>query len=130
MKAETLYDRAASNLKMAELNYKFITDDPFQLNLVGYLLQQATELLLKHYLEINAVNYPYTHDIKALISAIESNKIELKFPDNFYLFSDTLTKWEAKSRYIKNYFLERKEIEIGFKIVKELFELNPFSVDI
>lgn len=65
--SETLFDRAKSNLSAARLVYGNREQDEFFLNLTGYLLQQTTELALKHILEINAIRYPKTHDIAELV---------------------------------------------------------------
>ena len=77
MKDDTLLDLAKSNLSSAKLLYRFKDDDEIRLNTVGYLLQQAIELALKHHLETSGVEYPKTHDIDSLLALCE----EEKFPE-------------------------------------------------
>lgn len=115
--SETLLDRALRNFKAAQVNYQYRTDDEFFLNLTGYLLQQATELALKHVLEINGIKYPRTHNIDELLGLLP---VSLGYRlDNLFMMSGTITNWESKSRYIKNYFLEERQIELGFSVVEE-----------
>ena len=115
--SETLLDRALRNFKAAQVNYQYRTDDEFFLNLTGYLLQQATELALKHVLEINGIKYPRTHNIDELLGLLP---VSLGYRlDNLFMMSGTITNWESKSRYIKNYFLEERQIKLGFSVVEE-----------
>ena len=115
--SETLLDRALRNFKAAQVNYQYRTDDDFFLNLTGYLLQQATELALKHVLEINGIKYPRTHNIDELLGLLP---VSLGYRlDNLFMMSGTITNWESKSRYIKNYFLEERQIKLGFSVVEE-----------
>ena len=64
---ETLLDRAASNFRIALKNYRDSLGDERELNYVGYWLQQATELCIKHHLELNGIRYSHTHDIEDLL---------------------------------------------------------------
>ncbi len=48
--------------------YRYKTDDAILLNIVGYHLQQAVELALKHCLEMEGKDYPKTHDINDLLA--------------------------------------------------------------
>ena len=115
--SETLLDRALRNFKAAQVNYQYRTDDEFFLNLTGYLLQQATELALKHVLEINGIKYPRTHNIDELLGLLP---VSLGYRlDNLFMMAGTITNWESKSRYIKNYFLEERQIKLGFRVVEE-----------
>lgn len=121
MKDETLLDRAFSNFKAAKMNWKAVGQDDFFINLTGYLLQQSLELYLKHYLEINGIRYPYTHDIGTLIDLLpESFEID----ERLQLYAGTITSWESKTRYIKNYFLEKKNVQRGFELIEPLFVEN------
>ena len=115
---ETLLDRAFSNYKAFEINFSHKTDDEFFLNLSGYLLQQSTELSIKHLLEVAGIRYPKTHDIMSLINLVPDNKLYLV--DGIKLYADVLTTWESKSRYIKNYFLEVDSINTIYPLVKSL----------
>lgn len=117
---ETLLDRAISNLRAAKLNFDHRNEDEFYLNLTGYLLQQATELTLKHLLETHGVKYPRTHDIGELLGLVPDNLLDAE--DNLLMMSGTITNWESKTRYIKNYFLEERQLRIGFVVVENLLK--------
>ena len=117
---ETLLDRAISNFRAAKLNFDHRNEDEFYLNLTGYLLQQATELALKHLLETHGVKYPRTHDIGELLGLVQDNLLDAE--DNLLMMSGTITNWESKTRYIKNYFLEERQLRIGFVVVENLLK--------
>lgn len=100
----------------AKLVYANREQDKFFLNLTGYLLQQTTEFAIKHILEINAVRYPETHDIAELVRLIPASvSIDT---NSLLMMAGTITLWESKTRYIKNYFLEDKHIHIGFDVIE------------
>lgn len=125
-KSETLLDKAKSNYKAVMLLYNSISEDDSFLNIVGYHLQQTVELYLKHHLEINAIKYPLTHDIGALLSLIFDNKIECETQEVLELLYDlsgTITMWEAKTRYIKNYRAELRQIDRVLSVVKKILEV-------
>lgn len=125
---ETLYDRARSNYKFACKNFEFKTDDEFRLNLVGYLLQQALELHLKHLLEINGIRYPKTQNIEELLYLLLE---EVPHGKDYFissdlnaleLFSGTITSWESKTRYIKNFFVEERQIKKGVSLIGSILK--------
>ena len=125
---ETLYDRAKSNYKFACKNFEFKTDDEFRLNLVGYLLQQAIELHLKHLLELNGIRYPKTHNIEellyVLLEEVEGGR-EYFLPSDLNtleLFAGTITSWESKTRYIKNFFVEERQIKKGISLIGSILK--------
>jgi HEPN domain-containing protein len=115
MENETLLDIAKVNFRLALKTYKYSTGDERELNYVGYFLQQATELCIKHVLEINGIKYPGTHSIDDLLDLGQGI---VKYSDEFYNFSPAITKWESKSRYIKNYLLADKQVQNGFALIK------------
>lgn len=119
---ETLKDRSFKNYKVAQRNFEMRLEDDYFLNVAGYYMQQSAELYLKHYLEINGINYPKTHDLMSLINLLPENSITI--PNNFLLFAGTITTWEARTRYIKNFYLAEKELILGFRILQELFDKN------
>lgn len=103
---------------MAEKNFNFILEDDVYLNLVGYLLQQSLELALKHILETNGIKYPKTHSIRDLAEML---------PDDYDTsdvipMSDTITTWESKTRYIKNFRLSKTQLEEGFKVIGKFID--------
>lgn len=127
MKNETLLDRAHSNFKAAKFNWKMADEDDFFINLTGYLLQQSFELYLKHHLEINGIKYPCTCDLNTLISLLPD--ADSLIDDRLQLYAGTITTWESKTRYIKNYFLERKNVEKAFSMLEPLFNKNTSNMD-
>lgn len=124
MKEETLLDIAASNYRAALKQYKYATGDERELNYVGYLLQQSTELCIKHCFEMSGEKYPHTHAIEDLLDEADQLKIIITIPEGMYDFSPAISKWEAKTRYIKNYTLAVKQIERGFTLIKRFLQVN------
>lgn len=120
---ETLLDRAFRNLKVAKSNYNNIKEDEFYINVTGFLLQQSLELALKHLLEINSIKYPYTHDISVLFKLTPNN---VMIPVELKLSSGTITLWESKTRYVKNFFLEVEQIDLLMPIIESfLLSISP-----
>ena len=101
MQDETLFSRAEGHFRYAVKNYLAFSGDELELNFIGYALQQAAELAIKHFMEINGVRYEKTHQIAPAVS-----------------------KWESKTRYIKNYVLARKQLEKGMGLIREFFLMN------
>ena len=116
MRNETLLQIAEYNYRTAALNFKYTTGDDRELNMVGYLLQQATELCIKHNLELAGVRYPTIHNVEDLLDTSGDCVV---FSDEFYDFAPAISKWEAKTRYIKNYRLSQRQIERGFKLIRQ-----------
>ena len=118
---ETLLDIARRNLKAAKKLYAG-ADDEGELNIAAYLLEQAIELGLKHYIETElGEEYPYTHDIGTLLEIAG----EETFPE-LYPWSGTITLMESKTRYIKNYRLSRRVIDDVMKLAERfLSALEP-----
>lgn len=115
MSDETYLDIAKRNYRWAENNYKMRSDDEADLNLVGYLLQQATELALKYHLEQHGSYNNFTHNINDLLTKTDD------FPE-LLLVASTITDMEAKTRYVKNYRLSVKLIEEMFPIIKKCID--------
>ena len=108
---ETLLDKAVQNLNCAKTLYnsELIFDEAY-LNYVGYHLQQAVELSIKYMLEINGVEYSKTHDIEQLIQLAKNNNVELYISNYIYEKAEMFSSWEAKTRYIMNYKLEKNKV--------------------
>ena len=124
MNNETLFDKAKQNLKVAESIYSTIAiNDEAYLNYVGYHIQQALELSIKYMLEMNGVNYPKTHDIDQLIRLANINNVELYLNEYIDDHSEMFSLWEARTRYILNYRLEKRKIERSLTETKSYFEL-------
>ena len=127
MKDETLLDRAVSNFRYAVKNYNTLSGDEVELNFIGYSLQQACELAIKHFMEINGMRYAHTHVIEDLLDTCEAEEIPIKFSSEFYAFSPAISKWESSTRYIKYYVLARRQVETGMKLIKEFLLSNGVS---
>ena len=100
--SETLLDKSISNYNVAVMIRNQMGSDEAYLNYIGYHLQQAVELNLKYQLEMSGIEYPKTHDIE----------------DHSEMFS----LWEARTRYVLNYHLEERKIDVALKGVKELLD--------
>ena len=72
-------------------------------NVAAFHLQQATEKLLKYqiYKGLNEINnrQMYTHDLSRLNEYAESEGLDLVIPDYIKKHLNTITDWEAGSRY-------------------------------
>lgn len=122
MKDETLFDKATLNYNAALVLRKATEDDEAYLNLIGYHLQQAVELCLKYQLECFGIEYPKTHDIDQLIQVAKEKEGNLIVTDYIYDHSDTLTMWEAKTRYVLGYRVELRKIDKAIDGVKVFLE--------
>lgn len=124
MNNETLFDKAKQNLKVAESIYSTIAiNDEAYLNYVGYHIQQALELSIKYMLEMNGVNYPKTHDIDQLIRQANINNVELYLNEYIDDHSEMFSLWEARTRYILNYRLEKRKIERSLTETKSYLDV-------
>jgi len=121
MTAETYYDKALANFKIAKLVIRVCRDDVEQLNIAGYHIQQAIELAIKHIFAINGAVIIKTHDIDQLIRQAEENNIDLMLPEYIVDQSEAISNWESKTRYILGYALEIKKIEKALEALDEYF---------
>lgn len=122
---ETLLDKAKFNLEMAKYTLKKLDDgDERVLNVAAYQLQQSAELFLKHFLEVESTGFPFTHDIDHLIDLNIEADTSAILTDDLKKISGTLTLWEAKTRYVKNYLASRTSVLMALQIVDDLFQKN------
>lgn len=127
---ETLLDRAQFNLEMAQFTLKKLDDgDDRVLNVVGYQLQQAVELFIKHFLETESTGYPFSHDIDLLLDLLENAETSAVLTKDVREMAGTFTLWEAKTRYVKDYLASRKSVFMAIEVVEELFMANNCSVN-
>ena len=137
---ETLLDKAFRNLDVAKMIKNQMGTDEYYLNFIGYHLQQAVELGIKHIMEINGFEFPKKHEIEQLILYAKEEDINLHLTEYIDEHAEMFSLWEAKTRYIKNYKLEMNKIEkalvevenyLGIVMEKEKnIELNEeFSFD-
>lgn len=117
--ANTLFDKAVSNLNTAIAVKAIAASDEEQLNIAGYHLQQSLELAIKYTLEQNGIEYPKTHDIEQLILLAKNNKVDLHLGEYIEEHSEMFSQWESKSRYILGYLIEEKKIDAAIKAVDE-----------
>jgi len=119
MNAEiTLYDKALSNYNSARILRDNLGGDDNQVNIIGYLLQQSVELLIKYLLEQSGVEYPKSHDIEQLIRLAEENSVDLNLTEYISEHSEMFSQWEAKSRYVLGYLIELKKIDRAIEEVE------------
>ena len=124
MNNETLFDKEKQSYKVAESIYSTIAiNDEAYLNYVGYHIQQALELSIKYMLEMNGVNYPKTHDIDQLIRLANINNVELYLNEYIDDHSEMFSLWEARTRYILNYRLEKRKIERSLTETKSYLDV-------
>ena len=117
---ETLLDIAKRNLYVAKLIFRQKNDDEGLLNNVGYNLQQAIELGIKHHLESNGIRYPMSHDIEELLDYVPDSDRDLF--SNIDSLAGSITRMEAKTRYVKNFRLSLRIIEKVFPLAEELIQ--------
>ena len=122
-RANTLYDKAAANLRSAQILYDYMEGDEEQLNVVGYHLQQAMELALKYLLEQHGVSYPKTHDIDQLIRLAHEAEAEMYLPEYLEDHAEMVSQWEAKARYVLGYAIEARKIERALREVDDYLAL-------
>ena len=128
---ESLLDKAVFNLDMARYSMKKLDDgDERVLNVVGYQLQQAVEMFLKHFLETESTGFPFTHDIAVLLDLNDQVHTSAVLTQDIWKISGTLTLWEAKTRYVKNYLASRKAVLQALEIVQNLFLENGCNVEV
>lgn len=129
MNDETLLDKAKQNVNVAKMIYNSSKGDEIYLNYIGYHLQQAVELAVKHGMECFGIEYPRTHDIEQLILKCKDEGIDIGVTDYVDDHSEMFTQWEAKTRYIKNYRLESRKIEKALEEVPKLIESIDRNVE-
>lgn len=113
-KKESYLDIAKRDLRQANILFKYRSDDEGDLNNVGYLIQQAVEKALKHYIEYNNMTLLFTHDIDDLLDIAGADK----FPE-VKNRATTLTNFEDKTRYVKNYRLTLRVVDECLKIAND-----------
>lgn len=93
-------------------------NDEMYLDVCCYHTQQAIEKLLKCSIELNGVNYEFTHSITKLYSQYVSagwDEIEI-----LELMAGTITDWEASSRYKESFVATVKQLNTAKGLYDEL----------
>lgn len=131
MSDNTLLSKSIFTFKLAQKILLYEDDGDEQiLNVVGYHLQQAAELFLKHFLETESTGFPFTHNITTLIDLVIDRELSIKLTEKFKLSAGLLTEWEASTRYIKDYIASRRAILDVIAVLQELFLVNGFDCSI
>lgn len=123
MTASTYFEKAIANYKSAVIVFKIAFDDEEQLNIVGYHLQQALELAIKHILFTSGVSLPKTHDIDQLIVCAKDNDVDLFLSDELILKAPLISNWEVKTRYILGFKLEVQIVQGVLHEIEQYFEI-------
>lgn len=117
--ARTPYDKAAANLRTAQILFTHSEGDEEQPNAVGYHLQQAMELALKYLLEQHGVEHPKTHDIDQLIRLAREAGAELCLPEYLEDHAEMLSQWGAKSHYVIGYAIEDRKVKRALREIDD-----------
>lgn len=126
----TYLDKAIAINKNVSMLLQNRMDDEYFLSLSCFNIQQAHEMLLKYILEFFNIKYKKTHDIGYLINTLETKIplycIELKN------IADTLTEWEASSRYTSDFLGTVKEVYEAqriFNLMLNELEYNFYNIN-
>lgn len=72
-------------------------------NIAAYHLQQAAEKIIKYQIYKSGIEIDnrqiYTHDLRRLMRYAEEKEIAITMPEYIKAHIDTITDWEAGSRY-------------------------------
>ena len=117
MSERSLLDISINNYNSAFVLYQNLWGDEAELNIVGFHLQQCLEICVKYLLELEGIRYPKTHDIEVLERLALDNSVDLHFSEYLHEHTEMFSAWEAKSRYIIDYVLEKEKVQ---KALKEL----------
>lgn len=90
--------------------------DEFAVRAACYHLQQAVEKMLKAIILFHGETPKYTHDIEDLLDHCE--RLGETFSENARTVSDTLTVWEAKTRYDPSIKLNPQK----YRMAKEFYQ--------
>ena len=134
---KTLLDLAYGDLEVAKLTY----DSPDDLlNASAYHVEQAIEKGIKYFAQENGFDYEKTHNLTALVDAIEDAGVHVPLEEYLYEQLDTLKSWETESRYLSDFYVKPKkvkrlieEVEISLNSIKEevekLYRKNNSEMD-
>lgn len=95
----TMYSRSVAMLQQSKNALTKVSEDDAYLDVACFEAQQAIEFLMKAILLENGIPYDKSHDIRYLLSLIESVNFKFDKQESLDLLSDTITDWEEGSRY-------------------------------
>lgn len=94
---ETLLDVAEANYKIAQILQRY-EQDPAN---IGYHLQQAVELAIKHFLEEGGIGSRYAHGVLQLAGIAERNNIDIPLSEyidkHWEMFESPLTSEQIET---------------------------------
>jgi len=117
-----LCNKAIRDIKTVEWARSQLGADEDFMDIACYHSQQAIEKLLKFIIEISGEDYPKTHDIARLCVVIEILP-NITLPDTLIMMSETLTLWEATSRYRDIFKATTRQLVIAQEIFDELLSI-------
>ena len=113
------YQKKLCLILLSAISRELPNDDGL-INNVGYNLQQAIELGVKHVLETNGIQYPFTHDIDDLTNILPDDCKEM-FAD-IHQNAGNITKLEAKTRYTKGYRAALETVRTASNLAHQMVE--------
>lgn len=119
-----------ADFKLAKKVFCAFTNDERTVNSTVYNLQQCVEKLLKAYLECAGVNPPHSHDISRLIRASKENASCVEITEWIDDYAETLTYWEANSRYNLDFFVEVHKVERALNQTEKFLAINGLQEDL
>ncbi len=99
-------------------------NDERHINNVAYLLQQAVEKTLKAFLQNNGMLDLFTHDITKLVKMSTNNGSKAVITEWIDEHSDTLTRWEAETRYNYEFCSSIKVVDTAIVEIQKFLEMN------
>jgi HEPN domain-containing protein len=97
-----------------------VSEDDAYLDVACFETQQAVEFLIKAILLENGIPYSNSHDIRYLLTLLESIPFEFDKKESLDLLSDTITDWEEGSRYGKGVRTTVQTVQRVHNIYKSL----------
>ena len=116
----SLYDRAVVDYKQGIRALADAHIDDAMCDMAGYHLQESVEKLLKYQIEQKGEIFPFSHDISLLIDMVDD--VPSWIIDN----SQTLTKYEALTRYSSVKVASRTHLNNWYKLLSDYIDnLRP-----
>lgn len=105
-----------------------LENDELYVNRIAYFIQQCFEKVIKAYLECAGVRPPHVHSIERLLNIAEkTTDCVLVITDWLENHADTITLWEAETRYNLDFCVELKKVDKALKALEEFLNINGVS---
>lgn len=121
---------AYTDYELAVSIFQIPRNDEAFINAVAYHLQQSVEKILKAFLECQGVTVPNTHDIDKLLRMSRDNGSKIILTEWIEEKADTITRWEADTRYNVDYYIEAGKIQKGIEEIGKFFDLNGIRIEL